>query len=49
MKLGLTWFKLQRSDVYDERIYKAPIDEGQAKTVVVHGEMVNADGLAVDW
>lgn len=37
------------SDVYDRRIYKAPIDEGETKTVVVFGEVVNVDGLAVDW
>lgn len=37
------------SDVNDERIYKAPIDEGDNKVVVAHGDVVNADGLAVDW
>lgn len=37
------------SDVNDERIYKAPIDEGESKVVVAHGDVVNADGLAVDW
>ena len=38
------------SDVHDERIYKAPIDEGAtAAMVVVQGDVVVADGLAVDW
>ena len=37
------------SDVNDERIYKAPIDEGETKSVVAFGDVVNADGLAVDW
>lgn len=54
MSLYTSWYiysriSYYRSDVNDERIYKAPIDEGQAKAVVVHGDVVNADGLAVDW
>ncbi|XP_043188540.1 low-density lipoprotein receptor-like isoform X4 [Amphibalanus amphitrite] len=35
------------SDLSDNRIYKAPIDEGAERTVVVRN--VNAEGLAVDW
>ncbi|XP_066155596.1 very low-density lipoprotein receptor-like isoform X2 [Euwallacea fornicatus] len=37
------------SDVADKKIYKAPIDEGNAKTVVVSDEVTTSDGLAVDW
>uniref|UniRef100_A0AAR5PHB5 EGF-like domain-containing protein n=1 Tax=Dendroctonus ponderosae TaxID=77166 RepID=A0AAR5PHB5_DENPD len=37
------------SDVSDKKIYKAPIDEGNAKTVVVSDEVTTSDGLAVDW
>lgn len=37
------------SDINDRRIYKAPIDEGETKTVVASGHVVKADGLAVDW
>ena len=38
------------SDVNDERIYRAPIDEGNViRSVVIQGDVVNADGLAVDW
>ena len=37
------------SDLKEHCIYKAPIDEGQAKTVVGTGSVINAEGLAVDW
>lgn len=37
------------SDVADKKIYKAPIDEGNSKTVVVSDEVTTSDGLAVDW
>uniref|UniRef100_A0A182JF05 Uncharacterized protein n=1 Tax=Anopheles atroparvus TaxID=41427 RepID=A0A182JF05_ANOAO len=37
------------SDVSEKRIYKAPIDEGSDKTVVVKDQLVTSDGLAVDW
>ncbi|XP_053681178.1 low-density lipoprotein receptor 2-like [Anopheles nili] len=37
------------SDVTEKRIYKAPIDEGSDKTVVVKDQLVTSDGLAVDW
>ncbi|XP_052565656.1 low-density lipoprotein receptor-like isoform X4 [Culex pipiens pallens] len=37
------------SDVSEQRIYKAPIDEGSDKTVVVKDQTVTSDGLAVDW
>ncbi|XP_055905401.1 very low-density lipoprotein receptor-like isoform X3 [Eupeodes corollae] len=37
------------SDVTTQRIYKAPIDEGNDKTVVLNDHSVTADGLAVDW
>ncbi|XP_049287356.1 low-density lipoprotein receptor 1 isoform X1 [Anopheles funestus] len=37
------------SDVSEKRIYKAPIDEGSDKTVVVKDPLVTSDGLAVDW
>ncbi|XP_060537054.1 very low-density lipoprotein receptor isoform X2 [Cylas formicarius] len=37
------------SDVTDKRIYKAPIDEGNDKTIVVADEITTSDGLAVDW
>ncbi|XP_053696263.1 low-density lipoprotein receptor-like isoform X2 [Sabethes cyaneus] len=37
------------SDVSEQRIYKAPIDEGSDKTVVVKSQTVTSDGLAVDW
>ena len=29
--------------------YRAPIDEGSDKTVVVKDQLVTSDGLAVDW
>lgn len=37
------------SDVTDEKIYKAPIDEGSQRTVVIGGQLITSDGLAVDW
>lgn len=37
------------SDVSEQRIYKAPIDEGNDKTVVVQNQTITSDGLAVDW
>ncbi|XP_054277887.1 very low-density lipoprotein receptor-like isoform X3 [Macrosteles quadrilineatus] len=37
------------TDVADQKIFKAPIDEGSDRTVVIRGEMTTADGLAVDW
>ncbi|KAL5273419.1 hypothetical protein ACFFRR_000257 [Megaselia abdita] len=37
------------SDVTTQRIYKAPIDEGNDKTIVLKDRMVTSDGLAVDW
>ncbi|XP_063697289.1 low-density lipoprotein receptor isoform X3 [Culicoides brevitarsis] len=37
------------SDVTEQKIFKAPIDEGTEKTVVSSNQMVTADGLAVDW
>nr|XP_022915295.1 very low-density lipoprotein receptor-like isoform X2 [Onthophagus taurus] len=37
------------SDVTDKKIYKAPIDEGNEKTVVINNEITTSDGLAVDW
>ncbi|KRT81663.1 EGF-like domain containing protein [Oryctes borbonicus] len=37
------------SDVTDKRIYKAPIDEGNDKRVVINNEIITSDGLAVDW
>ncbi|XP_058825010.1 low-density lipoprotein receptor isoform X3 [Topomyia yanbarensis] len=37
------------SDVSEQRVYKAPIDEGSDKTVVVKDQTVTSDGLAVDW
>ncbi|XP_055715647.1 low-density lipoprotein receptor-like isoform X10 [Phlebotomus papatasi] len=37
------------SDVAEQKIYKAPIDEGSDKTVVVRDQIVTSDGLAVDW
>lgn len=30
-------------------ISRAPIDEGSARTVVIKGDIVTSDGLAVDW
>ncbi|XP_037718730.1 very low-density lipoprotein receptor-like isoform X2 [Drosophila subpulchrella] len=37
------------SDVSTKSIYKAPIDEGSEKTVVLTKSSVTSDGLAVDW
>ncbi|XP_073837741.1 uncharacterized protein isoform X3 [Musca autumnalis] len=37
------------SDVTTQSIYKAPIDEGSDKTVVLKEHTVTSDGLAVDW
>ncbi|XP_039492513.1 very low-density lipoprotein receptor isoform X2 [Drosophila santomea] len=37
------------SDVTTKSIYKAPIDEGNEKTVVLTKSSVTSDGLAVDW
>ncbi|XP_039492528.1 very low-density lipoprotein receptor isoform X5 [Drosophila santomea] len=37
------------SDVTTQSIYKAPIDEGNEKTVVLTKSSVTSDGLAVDW
>ncbi|XP_055304878.1 low-density lipoprotein receptor-like isoform X2 [Sitodiplosis mosellana] len=37
------------SDVSEQRIYKAPIDEGNERIAVVKDSKVTADGLAVDW
>ncbi|CAH2989501.1 unnamed protein product [Chilo suppressalis] len=37
------------SDVTDEKIYKAPIDEGTQRTVVIGEQLITSDGLAVDW
>ncbi|XP_020811863.1 low-density lipoprotein receptor-related protein 8 isoform X9 [Drosophila serrata] len=37
------------SDIATQSIYKAPIDEGSEKTVVLKQSSVTSDGLAVDW
>ncbi|XP_071454305.1 very low-density lipoprotein receptor isoform X2 [Hetaerina americana] len=37
------------SDLSDQKIYKAPIDEGREHSVVIKDELTTADGLAVDW
>ncbi|XP_067001123.2 low-density lipoprotein receptor isoform X2 [Anabrus simplex] len=37
------------SDVSDQKIYKAPIDEGSERTVVIKNDLTTSDGLAVDW
>ncbi|XP_040568074.1 low-density lipoprotein receptor-related protein 8 isoform X1 [Lepeophtheirus salmonis] len=37
------------SDEVTQKIYKAPIDEGNKKEVVVDHNIVIADGLACDW
>lgn len=37
------------SDVSEQKIYKAPIDEGNDKTIVVRDQQITSDGLAVDW
>lgn len=37
------------SDVTDKKIYKAPIDEGNERVVVIGDDITTSDGLAVDW
>ncbi|XP_011299615.1 very low-density lipoprotein receptor isoform X2 [Fopius arisanus] len=37
------------SDVSEKKIYKAPIDEGNQRTVVIDKDLTITDGLAVDW
>uniref|UniRef100_A0A8D9BTS8 Very low-density lipoprotein receptor n=1 Tax=Cacopsylla melanoneura TaxID=428564 RepID=A0A8D9BTS8_9HEMI len=37
------------SDISEQKIYKAPIDEGPKRTVVIEHDKTSADGLAVDW
>ncbi|KAI5752806.1 hypothetical protein M8J77_020550 [Diaphorina citri] len=37
------------SDISEKKIYKAPIDEGSERTVVIEEDKTIADGLAVDW
>lgn len=37
------------SDVADKKIYKAPIDEGNHRSIVINGDITTSDGLAVDW
>lgn len=37
------------SDVTDKKIYKAPIDEGNERTLVISDDITTSDGLAVDW
>ncbi|XP_017883525.1 very low-density lipoprotein receptor-like isoform X2 [Ceratina calcarata] len=37
------------SDSSEKRIYKAPIDEGNERTVVIDDGSTTSDGLAVDW
>lgn len=37
------------SDVSEQKIYKAPIDEGNDRSIVVRDQQVTTDGLAVDW
>ncbi|KAL7037303.1 hypothetical protein ACKWTF_009156 [Chironomus riparius] len=37
------------SDVTEQRVYKAPIDEGTEQIVVLQDKTVTSDGLAVDW
>ncbi|KAK7580566.1 hypothetical protein V9T40_001195 [Parthenolecanium corni] len=37
------------SDIAERKIYKAPIDEGDDRTVVISDDVTLADGLAVDW
>uniref|UniRef100_A0A1A9WV83 EGF-like calcium-binding domain-containing protein n=1 Tax=Glossina brevipalpis TaxID=37001 RepID=A0A1A9WV83_9MUSC len=37
------------SDVSTQSIYKAPIDEGNEKTIVLKASGVTSDGLAIDW
>ncbi|XP_065200337.1 very low-density lipoprotein receptor-like isoform X2 [Planococcus citri] len=37
------------SDIAERKIYKAPIDEGDDRTVVITNDVTSSDGLAVDW
>ncbi|XP_047738867.1 low-density lipoprotein receptor, partial [Hyalella azteca] len=37
------------TDMRDKCIYKAPIDEGAKKEVVIQDDVTTSDGLAVDW
>ncbi|XP_072161626.1 low-density lipoprotein receptor [Bemisia tabaci] len=37
------------SDQSTNTIYKAPIDEGSEKSIVIQDERTTSDGLAVDW
>jgi len=37
------------SDSSEQKIYKAPIDEGSERSVVINNELTVCDGLAVDW
>ncbi|XP_053984909.1 very low-density lipoprotein receptor-like isoform X2 [Hylaeus volcanicus] len=37
------------SDIIEKKIYKAPIDEGNERTVVIDDGLTTSDGLAVDW
>lgn len=37
------------SDVSEQKIYKAPIDEGNDRITVIKDSQITADGLAVDW
>ncbi|XP_033335577.1 low-density lipoprotein receptor isoform X2 [Megalopta genalis] len=37
------------SDMSEKKIYKAPIDEGNERTVVIDDGLTTSDGLAVDW
>ncbi|KAG0726660.1 Very low-density lipoprotein receptor [Chionoecetes opilio] len=37
------------TDARDKHIYKAPIDEGSKKVVVISNDVTTVDGLAVDW
>ncbi|XP_076762374.1 low-density lipoprotein receptor-related protein 8 isoform X4 [Xylocopa sonorina] len=37
------------SDSSEKKIYKAPIDEGNERTVVIDDGLTTSDGLAVDW
>ncbi|XP_066906450.1 very low-density lipoprotein receptor isoform X2 [Halyomorpha halys] len=42
-------FWSDRSDSNEQSIYKAPIDQGNARTVVINNDVIVCDGLAVDW
>ncbi|XP_076235490.1 low-density lipoprotein receptor isoform X1 [Calliopsis andreniformis] len=37
------------SDISEKKIYKAPIDEGNERVVVIDDGLTTSDGLAVDW